>query len=87
MKANKVLIWTLAIVGIGIASYATYAYLKKKKDEEASSKPRISTAEAKSIGAGIGSFISNLFNKDKVATDGTKGLDYELIPGVNSDYK
>lgn len=75
---NKALTWTIAIGILAIAGYATYAYIKKKKEEAAAAKPKINIADAKAVGAGLGSFISGLFTKDTAPATTTSGLEYPL---------
>jgi hypothetical protein len=74
-KSGKIITWSIVIGVVALAGYGTYAYIKKKREEEAANKPRISAADAKSIGAGLGSFISNLFKKRSVAGSGDSSGD------------
>lgn len=83
-QTKTILIWVTVIGVIGIGGYATYAAIQKKKEEAAANKPKISAADAESIGAGLGSLISNIFKKKSVSstapvstgTTNTTGLDY-----------
>jgi len=85
-QGGKILIWTAAIGILAIGGYMTYASIQKRKEEEAASKPKISIEDAKSYGAGLGSFFSSLFAKK--TTTSTTGLDYQVdvIPGVTGGY-
>lgn len=66
-KGKKIIIWTAVIGVIAIGSYIGYAAYKKKQDEAAAGKPKISAANAQSIGAGLGSLIKSLFTKTPAA--------------------
>jgi uncharacterized membrane protein YebE (DUF533 family) len=68
-STGKIITWTAVIAVVGIGGYIGYAAYKKKKEEAAAGKPKISAADAQSIGAGLGSFIKNLFTKTPVVTE------------------
>jgi LPXTG-motif cell wall-anchored protein len=70
-STGKIITWTAVIGVVAIGSYIGYAAYKKKKEEEAAGTPKISAADAQSIGAGLGSFIKNLFAKTPATTETT----------------
>jgi hypothetical protein len=68
---GKIVTWTAVIAVVAIGGYIGYAAYQKKKADEAAGKPKISAADAQSIGAGLGSFIKNLFAKTPAVTEPT----------------
>jgi hypothetical protein len=77
-----IVIGVVTIVSIG--GYAIYAYSQKKKAEEETkaNKPKINRQDAISVGAGIASFLTGIFQKKPAAGDA--GSTYDPFATDNS---